>query len=230
MEKYLLGVTWLAGPLAGVFLQPYAGARSDKATHSWGRRRPYILGGTVVIILGVMLLARASEAATALSCIFRHHSSEFPIRIFLAILAVFAINIGIQPVQMGLRALLVDTCVPEQQAQANAWAARITGLGNIVGFLAGVIDLTQLLPMTDQFSALSFLTCLFLLVTIGLNCWVAIEEDPTVLSTDSSIKGSNTFRDILKSARALPKEIKDVCFVQFVSWLGWFPFMFYIST
>ena len=229
MEKYLVGITWLAGPLAGVFLQPYIGACSDRARYSYGRRRPYILGGTFVIVLGIMLLAHASGAAAALSCSIGHHSTEYPIRMFLAILGVFVINMGIQGVQVGLRALIVDTCVPQQQSQANAWAARTTGIGNIVGFLAGVIDLTQVLPLADQFSALSFLTCLFLIVTIGLSCWVATEDDPNVKWTERSKQASHPFRDIINSARVLPKEIKDVCFVQAVSWVGWGPFISYVS-
>jgi len=51
-EKTLwLGVLTLAGLLLAMVVQPIVGAISDRSGFSWGRRRPYILVGTILAIL-----------------------------------------------------------------------------------------------------------------------------------------------------------------------------------
>jgi solute carrier family 45, member 1/2/4 len=229
MPQYLLGVTWLAGPLAGVFLQPYVGACSDNSRSPWGRRRPYIVGGSLLIIAGIIILARAGEIASGFSCFLGLHGAEKTIAEILAMLSILFVNAGIQPAQVGLRALIVDTCPPQQQSQANAWAARITGAGGIFGFFMGMVDLPRFLPaIGDQFSALSFVTCIFLLITISITCW-HVSEIPASRHEIKSSGAIRRYQEVFRSAKTLPKDIRDVCIVQFLSWLGWFPFLFYIS-
>ncbi|RXW15447.1 hypothetical protein EST38_g10394 [Candolleomyces aberdarensis] len=66
--------------------------------------------------------------------------------IWLAILAIYLIDFGINAVQAVDRALLVDTLPPADQASGNAWAARMLGVGSVVGFFVGNIDLTRIFP------------------------------------------------------------------------------------
>jgi len=57
------GLLALLGGLAGLvtmFIQPVAGALSDLSTSRWGRRRPFLVGGALVDIVGLMLMAGAS--------------------------------------------------------------------------------------------------------------------------------------------------------------------------
>lgn len=80
------------------------------------------------------------------------------------------------------RALLVDTLSSSEQAAGNAWAARMLGVGSVVGFFVyvlplssaqafliksfrGNIDLTRLLPFLGktQLEALSVVVSLLLL-------------------------------------------------------------------
>ena len=232
MTKSILGLTWLAGPLAGGLLQPYVGLCSDNCGLAWGRRRPYILGGSLVIVLAMALLAQVVETASAISCLIDLHGAEYSIRMILAVFAIICINCGIQPVQVGLRALIVDRFHASKQAQANAWAARMTGMGNIFGFLAGVMDLPSIIPVLgNQFRGLSILTCICLTLTSGFVCCF-VREDP-LHSSGKYRRSSNIFlqfREIAESARTLPNDIRSVCIIQFFSWMGWFPFIFYIST
>ncbi len=46
-----LGLLTFAGLMLAMIVQPIAGALSDRSNFSWGRRRPYILGGTILAIL-----------------------------------------------------------------------------------------------------------------------------------------------------------------------------------
>jgi solute carrier family 45 protein 1/2/4 len=49
----------LCGPIAGLFVQPYMGVFSDHCHSRFGRRRPFIVAGVLLITLGFMLMANA---------------------------------------------------------------------------------------------------------------------------------------------------------------------------
>ena len=43
LTKDALAFVWIAGPLSGVLVQPYVGAKSDRCTCRFGRRRPFMV-------------------------------------------------------------------------------------------------------------------------------------------------------------------------------------------
>ncbi len=68
-----------------------------------------------------------------------------------AVFGVYILNISIQPLQMGLRTLVIENCPKSQQQQASAWVSRLTGVGNIIGYLAGI---TVSRPLFSRFCIL----------------------------------------------------------------------------
>ncbi len=50
-KTFWLGLLTLAGYILAIVVQPIAGAISDRSGFRWGRRRPYILLGTILAIL-----------------------------------------------------------------------------------------------------------------------------------------------------------------------------------
>lgn len=61
MSKALLAGVWLAGPLTGALVQPYIGIRSDRCRVSWGRRKPFMIAGTLGVVATSMILAYARD-------------------------------------------------------------------------------------------------------------------------------------------------------------------------
>ncbi len=61
-----LGIITLTGLLLAMFVQPIAGAISDRSTFKWGRRRPYIFWGMVISILLLSGIAFAGSFAAIL--------------------------------------------------------------------------------------------------------------------------------------------------------------------
>ena len=57
MSKSLLALVWIAGPLGGVLVQPYVGIRSDNCRISWGKRRPFMIGGAIATAISFIALA-----------------------------------------------------------------------------------------------------------------------------------------------------------------------------
>jgi solute carrier family 45 protein 1/2/4 len=66
MSKALTAVVWVAGPISGIVVQPYVGARSDNCRVSWGRRKPFMIGGALTTVIAVMLFVWAKAIMTAL--------------------------------------------------------------------------------------------------------------------------------------------------------------------
>jgi len=70
ISKAFLALVWIAGPLSGTLVQPYVGVKSDNCRISWGKRRPFIVGGAVATIISMMTLAWAREIVGGVLGIF----------------------------------------------------------------------------------------------------------------------------------------------------------------
>jgi Na+/melibiose symporter-like transporter len=58
-----LGLLTLSGLLLAMFVQPFAGAVSDRSNFKWGRRRPFILAGGIIALLLIPGLGFAGSYA-----------------------------------------------------------------------------------------------------------------------------------------------------------------------
>lgn len=139
-----------------------------------------------------------------------------------------------QTVQAGIRAFIVDNAPTHQQNDANAWASRLSGVGNILGYLSGYVNLPRYMPFfgNTQFKVLCVLASLALVVTVTVSCATVGERDPRLEGDPPEQKAGvfAFFASLYKSVRRLPPQINKVCQVQFFAWIGWFPFLFYITT
>lgn len=147
---------------------------------------------------------------------------------------IWALNIAIQPVQAGIRALIVDCCPPRQQVQASAYASSVVGVGNILGYASGFVSLPQVVPWlgNTQFKGLCVIASVALGSTVSVTCLMVKEKK--VLMNDEMLRKKagvmGVLGQFLKSSRTMPRSIRRVCMVQFFAWMGWFPFLFYITT
>ena len=129
---------------------------------------------------------------------------------------------------------MVDNAPTHQQEDANAWASRITGAGNVLGYLSGYVDLPKLMPFfgNTQFKVLCVIACIALGGTVLISCLYIRERDPRLDGPPKLERGGALafFRQVFDSMKRLPPQIRKVCIVQFFNWIGWFPFLFYITT
>lgn len=137
-------------------------------------------------------------------------------------------------VQAGVRAFIVDNAPTHQQEDANAWAGRITGVGNILGYLSGYVHLPSILPWLGhtQFQVLCSIACVALCGTVTISCLYIRERDPRLEGPppNTSLGVVSFFRQVFNSIVRLPPQIRRVCEVQFFNWIGWFGFLFYMTT
>ena len=212
------------------------GLYSDKCGCSWGRRRPFILIGALGVITFLSLLAWI-ENIIAILCrwldIPNQHSQTSAVQL-AAVILVLSFYISIQPLQMGIRVLIVENFLADQQTTANAWASYFASAGSIIAHFSGSLPLPDIIPQSIvwRFRALSVIASGALMITVLISCY-SIRDKPLSGQTLQDIGCSNitaSIRQILQTYTNMPPRIRKVCKVQLLAWMGWFPVLYYATT
>ncbi|GBF59851.1 general alpha-glucoside permease [Trichophyton mentagrophytes] len=237
MSKSLLAFVWIAGPLTGTLVQPYVGIRSDNCRISWGKRKPFMIGGGIATVFSLLALAWVREIVGGILSLFGAPPESSGVKvtvIVVATLLMYCLDFAINTVQAAIRAFIVDNAPAHQQEAANAWASRLTGIGNIVGYISGYLKLPEIFPFfgNTQFKVLCVIASMCLGLTLLASCSYITERDPRLEGPPTSENPGVLafFVQVFKSIRRLPPRIRKVCEVQLCAWIGWFPFLFYSTT
>lgn len=189
VSQRFVSYAWLAGPIAGIFVQPTVGAISDRCTSSLGRRRPFLIGGTLFSVLCLFLFAYAEDIGRYLGddldATPKHNA------LVVAIFAFWALDFSINAAQGPLRALLADVVPPHQHREGNAYFALATGIGNCCGSFLGSLRLSAFLPwFRTDLHALFSAAAVALLFFMGCTV-VSTKEIPISNNDQDSIDQSN---------------------------------------
>ena len=125
MNETLSGAIMAADNVLALFLLPLFGGISDRCTSSMGKRRPFILYGTlaaVVLMMGLPLLADSYHAAPAQGKLYA----------FVAVLALLLIAMGTY--RSPAVALMPDVTPKPLRSKANA-------IINLMGAVGGILYL-----------------------------------------------------------------------------------------
>jgi MFS family permease len=114
-QAVLLGWLSVFGGLVALFLPPLVGALSDRTTGNLGRRRPYIVLGTAIELLGAWVLATPSNLG-----------------FLLAGLLIF--EVGNNVCTAGYQGMLPDLVPESQRGEASGYMGLMTILGNAASF------------------------------------------------------------------------------------------------
>uniref|UniRef100_A0A7C9EF85 Uncharacterized protein n=1 Tax=Opuntia streptacantha TaxID=393608 RepID=A0A7C9EF85_OPUST len=131
---------WLCGPITGLVVQPCVGIWSDKCTSKYGRRRPFILAGSVMISFAVIIIGFSADIGYLLGDTKEHCSTFKGTRAraaFVFVLGFWMLDLANNTVQGPARALLADLSGPDERNAANAIFATWMAIGNILGFSSG---------------------------------------------------------------------------------------------
>ncbi|CAB4397919.1 unnamed protein product [Rhizophagus irregularis] len=233
LSKSLVSLVWLAGPLSGLVMQPIVGLLSDNSTSRYGRRRPFLLVGGFAVVGSFICIGWTQEIV---NLFFESGSSTAnSLSRWLAVTSFYVLDFAINCVQASCRVLIVDNLPPSLQEEGTAWASRMIGIGNVIGYFLGYANLVEIFPFLGrtQMQVLCSLASILILSSDILTCWAVNEK----IFTGSTNKSRNfftaiyeTFSSIIKSFRNLPSYVQLLCNVQFFAWIGWFPFLFYSTT
>lgn len=113
-------------------------------------------------------------------------------------------------------------------------ASRMTGIGNIIGYCFGYINLPKYMWFfgDTQFKVLCVIASIALGGTVMASILLVKERDPNQEGPPAADKGGVIafFKGVFSSIKRLPPQTRKVCEVQFFAWIGWFGFLFYLST
>ncbi|KAI0390241.1 MFS general substrate transporter [Xylariaceae sp. FL0594] len=237
LSKSLMALVWIAGPITGTLVQPYVGMLSDNCRVSWGRRKPFVLGGAVATSVAYMFLAWIREIIGGFLGLFGADPESEGVKtviIVVAVIWIYVLDVAVNTVQASIRAFIVDCAPPHQQEAANSMASRVVGLGNIIGYIAGGINLPKYVWFfgSTQFKDLCAIASITLCTTVAFSTSVVKERNPQLdgRPADDRTGLISFFVKIFVAIKRLPPQIAKVCVVQFFAWVGFFPMLFYTSS
>lgn len=189
LPQRFVSYAWLAGPVAGVVVQPIVGILSDRCTSPWGRRRPFLMIGALFSSVSLLLFAYAGEIGTRLGDPIAT-ASEFVIKpraLCIAITSFWILDFSINAAQGPIRALLADVVPPNQHNVGNAYFAFATGIGNFTGSILGSLKLARTFTFfAEDIQALFSITAFVLL--LSMSCTVIFTKEVPLLSHSTFIR------------------------------------------
>lgn len=141
-----LGIVLSFGALVSMIVAPVFGALSDRIVTRFGRRRPWIVVGTLMNLVGLVGLAVFPKP---------NDLSSLPLYIFAFMWVEFWNNVATAPYS----ALIPDVVPKEQRGSASGWY----GLMSIFGTLVGAV-----IPFAFTVNGVTNLTALYVFVGVVL--------------------------------------------------------------
>ncbi|KAJ6133299.1 hypothetical protein N7471_008514 [Penicillium samsonianum] len=230
LTKSKTSLVWIAGPLSGLIIQPLIGVIADRSRSKWGRRRPFMVYGSLVVAFCLLVLGWTKEIV---GLFVKDPEKAKNGTIALAVVSIYAVDFSINVVQACCRGLIVDTLpIPSQQA-GSAWAGRMSAIGQLFAYVVGAIDTVSIFGTflgDTQFKQMTVIAALSLMLAVAITSYSVKERVLISARDDGSAGAFQVLSQLFKTTFELPPRIQAICWAQFWAWIGWFPFLFYSTT
>ncbi|KAL4870810.1 hypothetical protein BDV12DRAFT_165266 [Aspergillus spectabilis] len=231
LTKSRTSLVWIAGPLSGLIIQPLIGVIADRSRSKWGRRRPFMIGGSFIVTICLLVLGWTTEIV---NFFVKDAEKATKATIALAVLSIYAVDFAINVVQACARSLIVDTLPIPSQQTGSAWATRMSAVGQLIGYVIGSLDTVSIFGTTfgdTQFKQMTVIAAMALLAAVAVTSY-SVKERILITARDSDGKAGafQVISQLIKTTMDLPPRIQAICWAQFWAWIGWFPFLFYSTT
>lgn len=216
---------WLAAPMTGLIIQPIIGYLSDRTWHPvLGRRRPFFLIGAILSSIALFFMPSSPTVWMAAGLLWILDS---------------CINVSMEP----FRAFVADSLNEDQRSFGFAMQSMFIGLAS---FIAGYLPLQLVnwfgvsreklggsIPQNIMWSF--YIGAAVFLIAVLYTVITSKEYPPADLDWKTKVQESNKgfgggFNEIIHAIRNMPKEMKQISVVQFLTWPGLFLMWFYYST
>lgn len=217
-----LPLLWLAAPMTGLLIQPIIGHLSDHTWNFLGRRRPYFLTGAILSSLALLAMPNSAALWMAAGLLWILDAS---------------INISMEP----FRAFVADMLPEQQRTSGFAMQSFFIGLGaSIAAALPWVLhNWFHIGNETSGGHVVPFAVRLAFYigspVFIGAVLWTVLttkEYPPENMEEFHHMKAvsggiAKNAAEIGDALRAMPATMRQLCAVQFATWLGLFCMFLY---
>eukprot|EP00898_Chlorokybus_atmophyticus_P006851 jgi/Chlat1/7167/Chrsp57S06827 len=222
-----------------VQVQPYVGIWSDSSRHRWGRRRPFILSGALMVLSAVLLIAYSADIGYALGDDVEQNRRPWAILLF--ILGFWLLDVANNTIQA---------------MRGRSWAILFT----VHGWGLGTFWATLPAPLhagTNDLKGAFIAATVFLAITTAVSIFSADEtplpeleessgeteeeedeeeeeedeeEESSASELPSLFAGEGTVMervDRMMERTNLSPAMRACLIVQGLTWLGWFPFLLF---
>jgi MFS family permease len=155
------------------------GALSDRCTSRWGRRRPYIVVGVLVNLVGLAMMAGAYESATPVPSIGADPGYWAVVRLLLShssfllfLLSYIVVQLGNNIASAAYSGVIPDLIAEDQRGAASGYMALMTQAGTLFG--AVVIGML----LGNQSETIKYLVLGVALASIAMITVVGTREQP----------------------------------------------------
>ncbi|KAJ6730261.1 hypothetical protein OIU85_021094 [Salix viminalis] len=238
-------IIWLCGPLSGLFVQPLVGVMSDRCTSRFGRRRPFIVAGSVLIAISVLIIGHSADIGWWLG----DRGDVRPRAIGAFVFGFWILDVANNMTQGPCRALLADLTGKDHRRTrvANAYFSLFMAIGNILGFATGSFNgWYKVFPFTitsacnidcANLKSAFYLDVVFMAITAYISISAA-QESPLDLPArsmpaDEEMPGQSNSEqeafiwELLGTFRYFPSTVWIILLVTALNWIGWFPFLLF---
>lgn len=201
LEETITGVIMAADNVLALFLLPIFGSISDKVNTPFGKRIPFIAGGTLLAVVFLMMLPFAEQNANFL----------------MFILALFALLVAMGLYRSPAVALMPDLTPNKLRSKGNAIINLMGAVGGVytlimIKLLLGKGEHPSYMPLTISVAALMLISVGILVLTINekkikekVEAEIKAYEDAegVIVETEDTAEAETQ-----SEGRALPKEVK----------------------
>ena len=226
-DPHQLSFFWILPPLMGMIVQPLIGKYSDRTWCRMGRRKPYLLVGSVVAVIVMALLPNAGSLNFT-TRLFLGLNGAMWFGLFSLIFLDTSINVAMQPFKM----MVGDMVNEEQKTTAYSIQSFLCNAGSLVGYLFPIfltwIGIANSAPkgVIPDSVIYSFYGGAAILILCVLYTFVKVKEMPPKEYAefhDIEITGTEAGNDekkegLLKLLVKAPKTFWTVGLVQFFCW------------
>ncbi|MCK4025523.1 MFS transporter [Streptococcus iners] len=196
LDKTWTGLVMSLDNILSLFLLPFFGAISDRLNCKYGRRLPFVFVGTVLSVIGLLLLPYATN---------QHSFWLFNLGLGIVLLAM---SISRAPAV----ALMPDLTPKELRSKANA----VINLMGAVGAIFALLAIRFLVGKSDQpdYTAVFLAVACILLVSFAILGWKINERTMSVDEISETIAE--------QASQKLPREVKRSFLFLLTSIFLWF--------
>ncbi|XP_021718640.1 sucrose transport protein SUC4-like [Chenopodium quinoa] len=241
-------IIWLCGPISGFFVQPLVGHLSDRSTNRFGRRRPFIFIGAVLIILAVTIVGFSADIGYLMGDKVDAKNRKRPMAIVAFVIGFWLLDVANNTTQGPCRALLADLTGKDHRRNrvANAYYSLFMAIGNVLGFATGsytswftIFPFTLTYACSESCANLKsafLIDIIFIVITTYISITAAHEVPLIVRSEGTNVaEGSQPssheqeafFWELFGTFRYLPGSVWLILSVTALTWVGWFPFLLF---
>lgn len=217
LGETLTGALMAADNVLALFLLPIFGALSDKVETGFGKRMPFITGGTVLAVIFMLILPLADRGG----------------KLVLFIVALFALLVSMGLYRSPAVALMPDLTPNKLRSKGNAVINLMGAVGGVytlimIKLLVGKGDRPDYMPLFVSVAALMVVSVGLLIITINekkvkekVAAEVkAYEEREGVIAMNEDVEEQTQTKETGK--QAMPREVKRSMIFLLASIFFWF--------